>query len=100
MANVRIDDAVREMLARAELEPSSLLGRSESPTQQDPVDRPDASDADGALAPGRPDEHQPAGAMLVHNDHRIVINYNASGLAARHRALTRPDAERERTGSL
>ena len=38
--------------------------------------------------------------VMVHNDHRIVVNYNASSRAARHRQLTQTDTERERTGAL
>ena len=41
-----------------------------------------------------------APGTLVHHDHRIVINYNASTQAAQHRALTRAAAERQRTGTF
>ena len=58
-----------------------------------PEDIP-AEQPDGDLA-GSGDVPPP---MVVHNDHRIVINYNAAGQAARHRSLTRIAPERDRAG--
>ena len=44
-----------------------------------------------------PQSNEPS---VVHNDHRIVVNYNASGQGARRRQLTDPSTERNRSGSF
>ena len=84
MAAMRIDRQVRELFAGVGEagEPSWAAERT-----NDEIER-----AGGEAAAESP--------VMVHNDHRIVVNYNASSRAARHRQLTQTDTERERTGAL
>ena len=70
-----------------------LLGGPPDPLLADTNERPD----DG-LPPGRSEDRPPG--MVVHNDHRIVINYNAPSRAIRVRALTATPPERDRTGTF
>ena len=99
MEKLQIDEEVRALLTR-EAKPA---GRGAEAAPLELLDeRPDGSAvgaADG-LPLGRSDLAEPGAAVIVHNDHRVLVNYNASSQAARHRALTESVGERERGGGL
>ncbi len=84
MEAMRIDRQVRELFAG--------VGEAGEPSRAAERTNDEIERAGGETAAESP--------VLVHNDHRIVVNYNASSRAARHRQLTRKDTERERTGAL
>ena len=108
-----VDDEVRAVFAgdasaepetqrQAEFDEVRPSARVRDRTRVDWLDeRPDGSVApDGDDLPPVRSDGGPVGRVVVHHDHRVVINYNASSQAARHRALTRPSGERERVGGF
>ena len=84
MAEMRIERQVRELFAG--------VGEAGEPSRAAERTNDDIERAGGEAAAESP--------VIVNNDHRIVVNYNASSRAARHRQLTQTDTERDRAGAL